>query len=76
RMHEDIDLALHLAGRGLSIGYSPSMVTGISSRSSTTRRGTRLLRDPVQPDLARRARTNTTACTRTSISHSTWRVAA
>lgn len=32
RMHEDIDLALHLAGRGLSIGYSPSMVTGISSR--------------------------------------------
>ncbi|MGY3565127.1 glycosyltransferase [Sinomonas sp. RB5] len=32
RMHEDIDLALHLAGRGLRIAYSPSMVTGISSR--------------------------------------------
>jgi glycosyltransferase involved in cell wall biosynthesis len=32
RLHEDIDLALHLAGRGLRIAYSPSMVTGISSR--------------------------------------------
>jgi GT2 family glycosyltransferase len=31
-MHEDIDLSLHLAERGLKIQYWPDMVSGMSAR--------------------------------------------
>jgi glycosyltransferase involved in cell wall biosynthesis len=32
RMHEDIDLSLHLTEHGLKITYHPSMITGVSAR--------------------------------------------
>ena len=31
-MHEDIDLALHLAGRGLLLSYEPTMIATLSAR--------------------------------------------
>ncbi|GGG64251.1 glycosyl transferase [Kocuria dechangensis] len=32
RMHEDIDLSLHLREHGLTIAYRPAMITGVSAR--------------------------------------------
>ena len=32
RMHEDIDLSLHLREHGLKVAYQPSMITGVSAR--------------------------------------------
>ncbi|MEX5255228.1 glycosyltransferase family 2 protein [Kocuria arenosa] len=32
RMHEDIDLSLHLREHGLTIAYRPTMITGVSAR--------------------------------------------
>jgi cellulose synthase/poly-beta-1,6-N-acetylglucosamine synthase-like glycosyltransferase len=32
RMHEDIDLSLHLREHGLTIAYHPAMITGVSAR--------------------------------------------
>jgi glycosyltransferase involved in cell wall biosynthesis len=32
RMHEDVDLSLHLAEHGLKVAYRPTMITGVSAR--------------------------------------------
>lgn len=36
RMHEDIDLSIHLAEHGLFVGYAPDMICGISARRMDT----------------------------------------
>ena len=36
RMHEDLDLSVHLALAGLKVGYAPSMIAGISARRLDT----------------------------------------
>ena len=35
-MHEDLDLSVHLALAGLTVGYAPDMIAGISARRLDT----------------------------------------